>query len=189
VTAAGLWHITTHRLRHTYATAQFERRRVPVSPRGHPRSRLRRNEPALRHPFDTTIGAGYERSLDLAETSIGVRPPRGTTPSSEPDTLDWRTTETIKLALACGTASARLSKDHAYMRTAAKHYPGLHNTSDYIPVLTQQRADATALADDATGRGWDSVTSDTSSSSTESTTSSPPPTRAGRPCNRSHEDH
>jgi len=31
-------------------------------------------------------------------------------------------------------------------------------TSDYIPALTQQRADATALVEDATGRGWDSET-------------------------------
>ena len=39
-----------------------------------------------------------------------------------------------------------------------EHCPSFHTTSDYIPVLTQQREDATALADDATGRGWDSET-------------------------------
>jgi len=39
-----------------------------------------------------------------------------------------------------------------------EHCPSFHTTSDYIPVLTQQREDAPALAADATSRGWDSET-------------------------------
>jgi len=39
-----------------------------------------------------------------------------------------------------------------------EHCPSFHTTSDYNPVLTQQRGKATALADDATSRGWDSET-------------------------------
>jgi hypothetical protein len=39
-----------------------------------------------------------------------------------------------------------------------EHCPSFHTTNDHIPVLTRQREDATALAADATRRGWDSET-------------------------------
>ena len=48
-TSTGLRTMRLHDLRHV-AASQYERRRVPASPHGHPRSQLRRNEPALRAP-------------------------------------------------------------------------------------------------------------------------------------------
>ena len=110
------------------------------------------------HLFDTTIRAEYERSLDLAKTRIGALPPRGTTPRAEPDALDWRTTETIKTALAGGYCLRAPVQGSCPYANICEHCPSFHTTSDYIPVLTRQREDATALADDATGRGWDPET-------------------------------
>ena len=43
-------------------------------------------------------------------------------------------------------------------KVPSEYCPSFHTTSDYIPVLTQQREDATALAADATGRRWNSET-------------------------------
>jgi hypothetical protein len=109
------------------------------------------------HLFDTTIRAEYERTLDLAKTRIGALPPRGT-PRAEPDTLDWRSTETIKTTLAGGYCLRAPVQGSCPYATICEHCPSFHTTSDYIPVLTPQRDDATALAEDATDRGWDSET-------------------------------
>ena len=110
------------------------------------------------HLFDTTIRAEYERSLDLAKTRIGALPAPCTTPGAKPDAPDWRTTETIKTALAGGYCLHAPVQGSCPYANICEHCPSFHTTSDYNPVLTQQRDKATALADDATSRGWDSET-------------------------------
>jgi hypothetical protein len=44
------------------------------------------------------------------------------------------------------------------VREHLRALPSFYTTNGYIPVLTQQRDDVEALADDATHRGWDSET-------------------------------
>ena len=110
------------------------------------------------HLFDTTIRAEYERALDLAKTRIGALPAPTPTPRAEADTRNWRTTPTVKTALAGGYCLRAPVQGSCPYANICEHCPSFHTTSDYIPVLTQQREDATALADDATGRGWDSET-------------------------------
>lgn len=50
--------------------------------------------------FDSTVRDEYERALDLAKQRIGAMPP--TTGEDLDDGVDWRTTPTIKTALAGG---------------------------------------------------------------------------------------
>ena len=157
-TAAGLGHVTSHQLRHTYATALVNAGvslQALMAILGHTSAEM-----SLRygHLFDTTIRAEYERALDLAKTRIGALPEPCTTPCAEPDVLDWRTTETIKTALAGGYCLRAPVQGSCSYANICEHCPSFHTTSGYIPVLTQQRDAATALADDASGRGWDSET-------------------------------
>ena len=74
------------------------------------------------------------------------------------DTLDWRTTETIKTAHAGGYCLRAPVQGSCPYANICEHCQSFHTTSSPIPVLTQQRDGATALAEDATGRGWDSET-------------------------------
>jgi hypothetical protein len=110
------------------------------------------------HLFDTTIRAEYERALEVAKSRVGALPEPCTTPCAEPDALDWRTTETIKTGLGGGYCLRATVQGSCSYANICEHCPSCHTTSGYIPVLTQQRDQATALAADATGRGWDSET-------------------------------
>ena len=110
------------------------------------------------HLFDTTIRAEYERALDLAKTRIGALPAPTPTPRAEADTRNWRTTPTVKTALAGGYCLRAPVQGSCPYANICEHCPSFHTTSDYLPALTQQRDDASALAEDATARGWDSET-------------------------------
>ena len=110
------------------------------------------------HLFDTTIRAEYERALDLAKARIGALPVPPATPGAQADNLDWRTTATIKTALAGGYCLRAPVQGSCPYANICEHCPNFHTTSDYIPVLAQQRDDAETLADDAMHRGWDSET-------------------------------
>jgi len=156
--AAGLGHITSHQLRHTYATALVNAGvslQALMAILGHSSAEM-----SLRygHLFDTTIRAEYERALDLAKARIGALPVPPATPGAQADNLDWRTTATIKTALAGGYCLRAPVQGSCPYANICEHCPNFHTTSDYIPVLAQQRDDAETLADDAMHRGWDSET-------------------------------
>jgi uncharacterized protein YndB with AHSA1/START domain len=70
-----------------------------------------------------------------------------------------RTTHNITISVYDGAGCRpELPVMHATYTDRAGHCPWHPHHQHFIPVLTQQRDQATALAEDATGRGWDSET-------------------------------
>ena len=97
---AGLGHITTHQLRHTFATAMVNAGvslQALMALLGHVSAEM-----SLRYGrlFDTTVRAEYERALELAKARVGGLPtgPRRIPVSSG----DWRQAPFIKARLAGG---------------------------------------------------------------------------------------
>ena len=154
---AGIGHVTPHQLRHTYATALVNAGvslQALMAILGHVSAEM-----SLRygHLFDTTIRAEYERALDLAKQRIGALPlPTETTTPGEQD--DWRTTATVKTALAGGYCLRAPTQGPCSYANICEHCPSFHTTATYLPVLTAQRSDAAILVEDATTRGWDTET-------------------------------
>jgi integrase len=155
--AAGLGHVTPHQLRHTYATALVNAGvslQALMAILGHVSAQM-----SLRygHLFDTTVRAEYERALDLAKQRIGALPtPNENTRPGDQD--DWRTTATVKTALAGGYCLRAPAQGPCSYANICEHCPSFHTTASYLPVLTAQRQDAAALVEDATARGWDAET-------------------------------
>ena len=156
-TTAGLGHVTPHQLRHTYATALVNAGvslQALMAILGHVSAAM-----SLRygHLFDTTVRAEYERALDLAKQRIGALPaPIERTTPGEHD--DWRSTATVKTALAGGYCLRAPAQGPCSYANICEHCPSFHTTTNYLPVLTAQRNDAAVLAQDATARGWDAET-------------------------------
>ena len=153
---AGIGHVTPHQLRHTYATALVNAGvslQALMAILGHVSAEM-----SLRygHLFDTTVRAEYERALDLAKQTIGALPTPSEPTSSAGD--DWRTTATVKTALAGGYCLRAPAQGPCSYANICEHCPSFHTTTSYLPVLTAQRDDAAALAADATTRGWDAET-------------------------------
>lgn len=155
--SAGIGHVTPHQLRHTYATALVNAGvslQALMAILGHVSAEM-----SLRygHLFDTTVRAEYERALELAKQTIGALPTPSEPTSSAGD--DWRTTATIKTALAGGYCLRAPAQGPCSYANICEHCPSFHTTTtSYLPVLTAQRDDAAALAADATTRGWDAET-------------------------------
>lgn len=154
-TTAGIGHVTPHQLRHTYATALVNAGvslQALMAILGHVSAQM-----SLRygHLFDTTVRAEYERALDLAKQSIGALPaPADTTAQDD----DWRATATVKTALGGGYCLRAPAQGPCSYANICEHCPSFHTRASYLPVLAAQREDATALAQDATRRGWDAET-------------------------------
>ena len=154
--SAGIGHLTPHQLRHTYATALVNAGvslQALMAILGHVSAEM-----SLRygHLFDTTVRAEYERALELAKQTIGALPTPSEPTSSAGD--DWRTTATVKTALAGGYCLRAPAQGPCSYANICEHCPSFHTTTTYLPVLTAQRDDAAALAADATTRGWDAET-------------------------------
>ena len=154
--SAGIGHVTPHQLRHTYATALVNAGvslQALMAILGHVSAEM-----SLRygHLFDTTVRAEYERALELAKQTIGALPTPSEPTSSAGD--DWRTTATVKTALAGGYCLRAPAQGPCSYANICEHCPSFHTTTSYLPVLTAQRDDAAALAADATTRGWDAET-------------------------------
>ena len=154
--SAGIGHVTPHQLRHTYATALVNAGvslQALMAILGHVSAEM-----SLRygHLFNTTVRAEYERALELAKQTIGALPTPSEPTSSAGD--DWRTTATVKTALAGGYCLRAPAQGPCSYANICEHCPSFHTTTTYLPVLTAQRDDAAALAADATTRGWDAET-------------------------------
>ncbi len=154
---AGLGHVTPHQLRHTYATALVNAGvslQALMAILGHVSAQM-----SLRYGrlFDTTIRSEYERALDLAKHRIGALPaPPQRAPAGQD--VDWRTTATVKTALAGGHCLRAPAQGPCPYANICEHCPSYHPDLDHIDVLHRQRETAEAIADDATRRGWDSET-------------------------------
>jgi integrase len=154
--AAGLGHTTPHQLRHTYATALVNAGvslQALMALLGHVSAEM-----SLRYGrlFDTTIRDEYERALTLAKQRAGIPT---TTRTSLPLTditrgADWKTMPLIKSRLAGGFCLRAPAQGACTYANICEHCPSFHSDASSLPVLTAQRVDARALAQDAEERGW-----------------------------------
>jgi integrase len=150
---AGLGHVTTHQLRHTFATAMVN---AGVSLQslmallGHVSAEM-----SLRYGrlFDQTVRAEYERALELAKTRIG---PLHHNKRRIPVTGDgdWRHEPAIKSRLAGGYCLRAPAQGACPYANICEHCPSFRTDAASVSVLAAQRVDAEALAQDAQARGW-----------------------------------
>jgi len=149
---AGVGHITTHQLRHTFATAMVNAGvslQALMALLGHVSAEM-----SLRYGrlFDTTVRAEYERALELAKARIDGLPagPRRIPLSSG----DWREAPFIKARLAGGYCLRAPAQGACPYANICEHCPSFRTDAASISVLGAQRLDAEALAADAEARGW-----------------------------------
>jgi integrase len=155
-TAAGLGHVTTHQLRHTYATALINAGvslQALMALLGHVSTEM-----SLRyaHLFDSTVRTEYERALDLAKSQIGsVSSGRTALPLVDvTNGRDWKDAPAIKSRLAGGYCLRAPAQGSCPYANICEHCPSFHTDSTHLGVLAAQRVDAQALATDAQSRGW-----------------------------------
>ncbi len=152
-TEAGLGHVTSHQLRHTFATAMVNAGvslQALMALLGHVSAEM-----SLRYGrlFDTTVRAEYERALDLAKANIGPLPegPRRIPVAAEGD---WRQAPAIKARLAGGYCLRAPAQGACPYANICEHCPSFRADAASISVLSAQRVDTQQLAADAEARGW-----------------------------------
>ncbi|MDA8381375.1 MAG: tyrosine-type recombinase/integrase [Actinomycetota bacterium] len=150
---ARLGHVTSHQLRHTFATALVN---AGVSLQslmallGHVSAEM-----SLRYGrlFDQTVRAEYERALDLAKARIGPLPERRRRiPVASDD--DWKAAPAIKARLTGGYCLRAPAQGACPYANICEHCPSFRTDAASVSVLAAQRIDAEALATDAEERGW-----------------------------------
>lgn len=153
---AGLEHITTHQLRHTYATALVNAGvslQALMALLGHMSAEM-----SLRYGrlFDTTVRTEYERALDLAKTQARTPTPGQTSLPLTDITggADWKDTPLLKSRLAGGFCLRAPAQGACSYANICEHCPSFHAEPSSLPILAAQRVDAEALARDAEQRGW-----------------------------------
>ncbi len=150
---AGLGHVTSHQLRHTFATAMVN---AGVSLQslmallGHVSAEM-----SLRYGrlFDQTVRAEYERALDLAKARIGPLPDNKRRIPLRADG-DWRDEPALKSRLAGGYCLRAPAQGACPYANICEHCPSFRTDAASVSVLGAQRIDAEALAQDAEARGW-----------------------------------
>ncbi|GAB2461619.1 hypothetical protein GCM10027062_46000 [Nocardioides hungaricus] len=155
-TAAGLGHITSHQLRHTYATALVNAGvslQALMALLGHASAEM-----SLRYGrlFDATVRAEYKRALDLAKQQTRT-PTQGRTELPLVDITggkDWKDTPLLKSRLAGGFCLRAPAQQACAYANICEHCPSFHTDASSLPILAAQRVDAQALARDAEQRGW-----------------------------------
>ena len=100
--------------------------------------------------FDATVRAEYEKALTLAKDRLGPVLPERTPVALN---TDWRSAPLIKARLAGVTACGRRPGLCAYTNIC-EHCPNFRSEPAMLAVLSAQRVDAKALAEDAERRGW-----------------------------------
>jgi site-specific recombinase XerD len=149
--AAGIDPVTPHQLRHTYATALINAGislQALMALLGHSSAAM-----SLRYGrlFDATVRADYERALTLAKQRLGPVIPD--TPAAEPDG-DWRELPLLKSRLAGGYCLRTSAQGVCAYTNICEHCPNFRSEPAMLAVLSAQRVDAKALAEDAERRGW-----------------------------------
>lgn len=159
---AGLAHVTTHQLRHTYATALVNAGvslQALMALLGHVSAEM-----SLRYGrlFDSTVRAEYERALELAKQQA-PQPDTTATGTSGMTRLpladitggkDWRATPLLKSRMAGGFCLRVPAQGACSYANICEHCPSYRADPSSLPILAAQRVDAQALARDAQERGW-----------------------------------
>jgi len=149
--AAGIEPVTPHQLRHTYATALINAGvslQALMALLGHSSAEM-----SLRYGrlFDTTVRADYERALTLAKERLGPVLPEAPTDRSDGD---WRELPLIKSRMAGGYCLRTAAQGVCAYTNVCEHCPNYRSEPAMLAVLSAQRVDAQALAEDAERRGW-----------------------------------
>ena len=153
--AAGLGHVTSHQLRHTYATALVNAGvslQALMALLGHVSAEM-----SLRYGrlFDATVRTEYERALTLAKQRLGTLPEgRTALPLAGITNGGWKDSPVIKSRLAGGFCLRAPAQGACACANICEHCPNFRTDATYLPVLAAQRTDAQALAEDAEARGW-----------------------------------
>jgi integrase len=153
---AGLGHVTSHQLRHTYATAMVNAGvslQALMALLGHVSAEM-----SLRYGklFDTTVRAEYERALTLAKQRLGTMPAGRTSLPLAGITggEQWKDTAALKSRLAGGFCLRAPAQGACAYANICEHCPNFRTDTGYLPVLAAQKTDAEQLARDAEDRGW-----------------------------------
>jgi hypothetical protein len=101
--------------------------------------------------FNATVRADYDRALTLAKQRLGPVIPDA--PVREPDG-DWRELPLIKSRLAGGYCLRTAAQGVCAYTNICEHCPNFRSEPALLAVLSAQRIDAQALAEDAQRRGW-----------------------------------
>jgi integrase len=154
--AAGLGHVTSHQLRHTYATALVNAGvslQALMALLGHVSAEM-----SLRYGrlFDATVRTEYERALTLAKERLGALPEGRTALPLAGITsgAGWKDSPALKSRLAGGFCLRAPAQGACAYANICEHCPNFRTDTTYLPVLAAQRTDARALAEDAEARGW-----------------------------------
>lgn len=159
---AGLEHVTSHQLRHTYATALVNAGvslQALMALLGHVSAEM-----SLRYGqlFDATVRTEYERALDLAKQQTAPQPPAPTGPGGRTQLpladitggQDWQDTPLLKSRMAGGFCLRTPAQGACAYANICEHCPSYRAEPSSLPILAAQRVDAQALARDAEDRGW-----------------------------------
>lgn len=160
---AGLERVTSHQLRHTYATALVNAGvslQALMALLGHVSAEM-----SLRYGrlFDSTVRTEYERALELAKQQVpqpaplAEPSPSGRTQLPLADITggkDWRTTPLLKSRMAGGFCLRASAQGACTYANICEHCPSYRADPSSLPILAAQRVDAQALAHDAEQRGW-----------------------------------
>ena len=159
---AGLGHVTSHQLRHTYATALVNAGvslQALMALLGHVSAEM-----SLRYGrlFDSTVRAEYARALELAKQQTAQPAPAGNCPAGRAQLpladitggKDWRATPLLKSRMAGGFCLRAPAQGACSYANICEHCPSYRAEPGSLPILTAQRTDAAALARDAEQRGW-----------------------------------
>lgn len=159
---ARLEHVTSHQLRHTYATALVNAGvslQALMALLGHVSAEM-----SLRYGrlFDATVRTEYERALELAKQQTAAQSPTGNNPAGRAQLpladitggKDWRATPLLKSRMAGGFCLRAPAQGACSYANICEHCPSYRADPSSLPILTAQRIDAQALARDAQERGW-----------------------------------
>src|SRR5215207_10159889 len=159
---AGLGHVTSHQLRHTFATALVNAGvslQALMALLGHVSAEM-----SLRYGrlFDSTVRTEYERALELAKQQTALQPSAGNSPAGRVQLpladitggKDWRTTPLLKSRMAGGFCLRAPAQGACSYANICEHCPSYRADPSSLPILAAQRVDAEALARDAEERGW-----------------------------------
>ena len=151
----GALHVTPHQLRHTYATRLVNAGmslQALMALLGHVTPEMTLRYAAL---ADGTVRDAY----DAAMTKLRGR---GELPlvlngrPAVPDRVTWLRAEMLKTRVAHGYCSRHLAADACPYANICEQCDNFTTTTEFLPQLEAQLADAHALREDAQARGWDS---------------------------------
>jgi len=147
--------ITPHQLRHTYATSLVNAGmslQALMALLGHVSPQMTLRYAAL---ANGTVRGAYEAAM----AKLHQRRPLPLVVAGRPvvpDKITWLTSEMIKTRVAHGYCSRHLAAESCPYANICENCDNYQTSSQFLPQLEDQLADARVLHDDAVQRGWDS---------------------------------